>query len=182
MPGIPWLGAALAPMTGGTSLLATALPSLIEGGMGLLGGLFAGKEKENERKRAMEDWRTKRSEISSSLKPEYSRYSPEKDYGTFDNLLKKLLMGGLSESFGGDRSNDWGIDFKSLISGLGEAKNPTYTSNPTYGGSAPNMSAPPGAPGGAGQGLGPGGNRGRLGADVDGILRKYGMGAQGQMR
>jgi len=95
---------------------------------GLLQSIFAGTQKAKERKWTFQDWQKKRDIVSGSLKPEYSRYSPEKDYGTFDNVLKRLILSGLQENFG--KNNNLGLDFTNLMASLGAPENPTYTKNP----------------------------------------------------
>jgi hypothetical protein len=156
------IGIGAAPVTGGASLLATALPSLIEVGGGLLGGFLSGAEKKKEQKQAYEMWEKKRNAIKSDLKPTLPRYNIEKDYGTLDPLFKKLVVGGLMNSLG-DKAGQYGIDFSSILAAL--AGN-TPTATPNFPGEA-NLPMPR-------VGGGAEGGRGRL-TKADQIMGKYGM-------
>lgn len=104
---------------GGQSLLQTALPSLIQTGAGLLGGFMKGKQTEKEQKKAYETWQKSRGTQFADLEKLTSkRYRTAKDLPAIDPMLKKLLVGRLSQYVSPEQTSKWGIDFPSLLAGF----------------------------------------------------------------
>jgi hypothetical protein len=104
----------------GSSLLETALPSLIQGGVGLLGGFLKGAQTEKEQKKAYETWQKSRATQFADLdKIMGKRYRTAKDLPTIDPMLKKLLVGRMSQYVSPEQTSKWGIDFSDILSKFG---------------------------------------------------------------
>ena len=162
-------------------LAAAAIPAGIQGLTGLLGSLVAPNKEKKAAELSQKNWekqrKTRLQDTMKYLKPSLPRYAMEKDMPVFDSLMKKLMLGGLEKSFGGGAGN-MGIDFKSLLSSIGQPASP---SSMGLAGAVDQFKALQGAGGGGDvstitpTGLTYGGQGMGRDAFIQRILSKYGM-------
>ena len=99
------------------------LPALISGGSSLLGSIFSGIGKSQERKQAYKDWtkqrQTRIGDVEKYLKPQIPRYSMERDLSGIDPAFKKIILGRLTDILGNERLSKWGVDPTSLLANIG---------------------------------------------------------------
>lgn len=113
-------------------LLAAAAPAIVQGITGLLGGIFSGKQKSNERKWAQEDRQTKIND-AEMLRPDLPRVNIESGLGPFAEMINRLMVGNASRYLG-DSATAGGLDFSKILASLPNM----------LGGGQPQQSAQPG--------------------------------------
>lgn len=114
---------------GGKDLLGGALGLFAGPVIGALSSLFApNKEKqaqknqlelmEKQNQYGIEGEQRKLDRINKYTQPSRKQTDISKNLPQLNDLFTRLVAGLGKESFGGDRSKDWGIDWNSLFSGL----------------------------------------------------------------
>jgi hypothetical protein len=129
MPGISSIGNTLSSIFGKAAPAALNPISLLAGPvLGAIGGLLSpdpNKVKGEQDRATLAaqnqygiDAENRKATRLDTLRPDRKMTDLSKNMPQMNDLLQRLVMGLGKESFGGDRSKDWGIDWTSLFSGL----------------------------------------------------------------
>ena len=109
------------------------LAAIIGGGSSLIGSIFSGIGKGQERKYATQEWNRQRSarigDVDKYMKPQLPRYSMEKDLPGIDPAFKKIILGRLTDILGNERLSKWGVDPTALLANIGMQQPSPQTSS-----------------------------------------------------